>query len=345
MKSIICLILVALTWGESVGIYWQLMKSGRYNEAAARIETFLTESRRVSEAEKEEADALVQKARICQEMSENAQIVVIVDSVKTTKDKMVKTCHSIINASSLIRGDKRLMAVNGDIYRQYGNDEKERLSDVINTAQNENYPYEMADGVTLYFSSEGHGAIGGYDLFRTRYDSETFDYNEPQNVGMPFSSLGNDYLMMADDITGIGLWTTDWRQKGDTVMIYVYRLHESEGEMKEKKRMKDVEEEEEEDEMMCFVVNDTMIYSKIEDFRSAEASSLYYEMREMEHELKLAEMLMENMRKAVREAESDEELEMLKNEIDENERYVTGLKRKVKEMVKAIRQLEIKQYE
>lgn len=358
MKSIICLILVVLTWGESVEAYWQLMRAGRFDEAAAKIETYLNEGRRVSEIEEDEGAALIQKAQVCQEMKVAAKKVDIVDSIKVTKENMISACEQVMGGCKVMkredggtefvatRGNKRFMSIRGesgfDIYRQYGGDEKERLSDVVNTSHNEIFPYEMSDGVTLYFASEGHGSIGGYDLFKTRYDSESFDYREPQNVGMPFNSLGNDYLMMADDMSGLGLWATDWQQAGDTVMVYVYRL---EGRDEEKKAKATTNVGIDEEEVMRFVVNDSLIYTTIDNFRSSEARGLYLQMKEMEYDSMLAMMLLESMRMGILTAESDEEKEALIQDIIDNESYVSGLKQRLKEMVKTIRQLEIKQYE
>ncbi len=39
----------------------------------------------------------------------------------------------------------------------------------INTAGNEDSPYIHPDGVTLYFSSDGHPSLGGTDIFKSVY--------------------------------------------------------------------------------------------------------------------------------------------------------------------------------
>ena len=49
----------------------------------------------------------------------------------------------------------------------------------------------MADGVTIYYASDGEG-LGGYDIFVTRYNTNTDTYLVPENVGMPFNSPYND---------------------------------------------------------------------------------------------------------------------------------------------------------
>ena len=39
--------------------------------------------------------------------------------------------------------------------------------------------------------------MGGYDIFVTRYNSDTDNYLNPENVGMPFNSPFNDYMALS----------------------------------------------------------------------------------------------------------------------------------------------------
>ena len=68
----------------------------------------------------------------------------------------------------------------------------QKLPDLINTKYNEDFPYLSNDGKTLYFSSEGHNSMGGYDLFRTTWDAETNNYTEAVNLGYPVNSTDDD---------------------------------------------------------------------------------------------------------------------------------------------------------
>ena len=68
------------------------------------------------------------------------------------------------------------------------------LGEKINTAFNERAPFLHPDMRTLYFSSDGHGAIGSYDVWvtkRVREDSWT-EWTEPQNLGCGINSAGLD---------------------------------------------------------------------------------------------------------------------------------------------------------
>ena len=65
------------------------------------------------------------------------------------------------------------------------------LGDIINTAGDEFYPY-MRNDSTLYFASNGHGGMGGLDIFVSTLDS-LGEWTEPVNLKYPFNSIGNDY--------------------------------------------------------------------------------------------------------------------------------------------------------
>lgn len=65
------------------------------------------------------------------------------------------------------------------------------LGDLINTAGDELYPY-MRNDSTLYFASNGHGGMGGLDIFVTTLDS-LGEWTEPVNLRHPFNSIGNDF--------------------------------------------------------------------------------------------------------------------------------------------------------
>ncbi|MDE6826363.1 MAG: tetratricopeptide repeat protein [Paramuribaculum sp.] len=81
-----------------------------------------------------------------------------------------------------------------------------------------NYPFLMADGMTLYFASDGEGSLGGYDIYISRRDGDGF--LQPQNIGMPYNSPFDDYMLAIDEETGTGWWATDRNQLEDMVTIY-----------------------------------------------------------------------------------------------------------------------------
>ena len=85
-----------------------------------------------------------------------------------------------------------------------------------------NYPYMMPDGATLYFAAQGSESLGGYDIFMTRYDADEKRFLTPENVGMPFNSAANDYLLCIDEYYHIGCFVTDRNMPADSVCIYYF---------------------------------------------------------------------------------------------------------------------------
>lgn len=103
-----------------------------------------------------------------------------------------------------------------------GSTEEEDSLNMANAA----YPFLLDNGLTLYYASDSEASIGGYDIFIATRDSSTGDYLMPQNVGMPFNSPYDDYLMAIDEQNGIGWWVTDRNQIPGKLTVYVYKLPE-----------------------------------------------------------------------------------------------------------------------
>jgi hypothetical protein len=61
----------------------------------------------------------------------------------------------------------------------------------VNTAFDEDAPYIHPDGVTLFFSSNGHRTMGGYDVFFSE-KIEDKRWSEVQNLGYPVNTPSDD---------------------------------------------------------------------------------------------------------------------------------------------------------
>ncbi len=89
-----------------------------------------------------------------------------------------------------------------DIYRSFkigsGWTSPERLSNVINTEYDEDYPFILPDGKTLYFCSKGHNSMGGYDVFRSVWDKEKDNWSEPVNLDFAVNTPFDDILFVTD---------------------------------------------------------------------------------------------------------------------------------------------------
>ncbi|MDR9457663.1 MAG: OmpA family protein [Salegentibacter sp.] len=80
-----------------------------------------------------------------------------------------------------------------DIYKVDINDgvlgDPENLGENINTEQDESFPFIDEDG-TLYFSSNGHGGLGFFDIFRVNLKEQNA---EVENLGEPVNSNLDDF--------------------------------------------------------------------------------------------------------------------------------------------------------
>lgn len=70
------------------------------------------------------------------------------------------------------------------------------LGAAINTDESEEGPFVSKDGSTLYFSSRGHQAMGGYDLFKASINGDSF--GEVENLGTPINSSADELYVYQD---------------------------------------------------------------------------------------------------------------------------------------------------
>ncbi|TXB65989.1 OmpA family protein [Vicingus serpentipes] len=79
----------------------------------------------------------------------------------------------------------------------------QNLGYTINTAYNDDAPFIHPDNQTLYFSSEGHTSIGGYDIFYSKLD-EYGSFGEALNIGYPINTIDDNryFVLAADGKTG-----------------------------------------------------------------------------------------------------------------------------------------------
>jgi hypothetical protein len=69
----------------------------------------------------------------------------------------------------------------------------------INSPFSEDAPFIYANG-SMYFASEAHGSMGGYDIFYIKYDSIKGQWQEPVNMGYPINTTDDDrYYYVSKD--------------------------------------------------------------------------------------------------------------------------------------------------
>ena len=64
------------------------------------------------------------------------------------------------------------------------------MGKIINTAGNEKTPFIHSDSQTLYFASDGHPGVGGYDIFYSKFRDG--QWSEPINIGYPINTKFDD---------------------------------------------------------------------------------------------------------------------------------------------------------
>lgn len=71
------------------------------------------------------------------------------------------------------------------------------LGSTVNTPFNEDTPFISKDGLSLSFSSEGHGSMGGFDIFKSVFTSG--QWSKPTNIGYPLSTTDDDLAFQPFD--------------------------------------------------------------------------------------------------------------------------------------------------
>ena len=233
-----------------------------------------------------------------------------------------------------------------------------------------NYPFILGDGLTLYFASQGNGSIGGYDLFVTRYNTNTNSYLMPEQLGMPFNSTANDYMMVIDEAKGLGWFVSDRNQPEGKACVYLFipneyrqylqesendswliaraslhsirdtwqpgsdyaeqiRLAQTDLSSTEKKIIRDFE----------FIVNDRTIYYTLNEFRNAEAKSLYERVIGLRQQATTLEINLYEQRQSYSQGNTTVR-DQLKPSILQNERELRTLLTQINEWEKRTRNTE-----
>ena len=69
------------------------------------------------------------------------------------------------------------------------------VGETINTEWEEDSPFLSADGKTLYFSSQGHNSMGGFDIFYSTLGDDA-KWSDPVNIGYPLNTVEDDVFFV-----------------------------------------------------------------------------------------------------------------------------------------------------
>ena len=198
----------------------------------------------------------------------------------------------------------------------------------INESGNANYPFVLSDGVTIYYATDGEG-LGGYDIFVTRYNTNTDSYLTPENVGMPFNSPYNDYMYVIDEYNNLGWFASDRFQPEEKVCIYVFipnsskqtynyeamdpqqmirlaQIHSLKETWKDEntvaealQRLKEAINHKPQERRVVdfeFVIDDNTTYYLLSDFQSPKAKQLFQSYRQLEKDYLQQEDKLDGLR-------------------------------------------------
>ncbi|MCC7301954.1 MAG: PD40 domain-containing protein [Bacteroidia bacterium] len=89
----------------------------------------------------------------------------------------------------------------------------QNLGPTVNTPKNEDFPNISPDSKTLFFSSDGHTSMGGYDIFKAEADPSTGHFGQPRNLGFPINSSADNMNFRISDNGRYG-YIAALREKG-----------------------------------------------------------------------------------------------------------------------------------
>jgi len=364
----------------------------RFEESAQAYKSYMTTLSPTDNKADEYKDK-ISRAENAARLISRVEDITLVDSVVVNKDDFLRFYKFNSELGSLSREPIRLKghhrtdkikymtqrqdrvfysdSINGqmDIFTSYklldGWSQPTPVSDKINTQANENYPFLLADGVTIYFASDGANSIGGYDLFVSRYNPSTDSYLAPENIGMPFNSPFNDYMMVIDEQRKLGWFASDRYQPSGKVMIYTFIpnevktiIHSDDKDyLRRAAQLKtyrtvtnalpdnSVETDDQQhkaEKQIEFVINDSIVYTNINQFKSDEAIRLWNDLHKFSVELNGKVKDLAELRAKYARTENDSERSAMAPAIMELEKKNMEMKNQLSIKTIQVRNAEIK---
>ena len=376
---------------EAAAMYYQLYQ---FNKAANAYQMQIDEFMKAKKPQPESADSIkpfLAQAEKAARMLSRCENIQIIDSVIVNKNDFLnayiigdetgtfeKTNNTIVYENQLkdrrffAQKDKNgLFRLNTQVKIQDEWSEEKILNLTSDTEFDDNYPFVMPDGLTIYYASNGNGSIGGYDLFISRYNLNNDTYFAPTQMGMPFNSIYNDYMLVIDELNDIGYFASDRFQPENKVIVYTFIPNdiiipiENEDEQKLMDRAKitsirdswlpntnylgkleklkaDIEKERNKVKKdFNFVINDNIIYYTFTDFESDAAKNSFLQSKAMEESIKTLEEQLDTQRKAFAQGDNAQK-QSLRSPILANEQRLETMYQTYNKILVEIRNSEIR---
>lgn len=229
-----------------------------FSRAASQLALFNKTRKKAEEHNINEADDIERRLKIARNALAHVQDVVVIDSIAVPAADFFASYRIPASGGKILQADDiPIESVRDEASMAFSNEsgdflmwarpdsvgvlrivESTRLTDgtwqepvytpeKLNMEGDTDFPFLSSDGTMLYYASDGEGSMGGYDIFAATRDPQTGEYLDPLNLGMPFNSPADDYMMALDEENGVGWWATDRNHIPDMVTVYLYVLSDA----------------------------------------------------------------------------------------------------------------------
>lgn len=372
----------------------------RYEDAVACFEKYVTDLKRLKRPA-EEGERLLERSKARLRMLKGVEKVCVIDSFTVDKERFLEaykisgesgklhTYNAFFGTEGKHPGTVYETEIGNRIYYGDGSGQgtlsvfsRSRLGNEwgaarplpenINGKGNTGYPFVMTDGATVYYATDGEG-LGGYDIYVTRYNTNTDTYLTPENVGMPFNSPYNDYMYVIDEYNNLGWFASDRFQPVGKVCVYVFIPNTSKqtydyesaepGHIVRMAKLHSLKETWEDEEAVAaakkrleaalnyrpkqrramdfeFVIDDRRTYYLLSDFRSEEAREMFRQYQQLEKDCRLQREKLDAQREEYAQA-GESERAVMAPAIRDLEERVLQMALEMDSMRRGIRNAEI----
>ena len=216
----------------------------------------------------------------------------------------------------------------------------ELINEHLTSASDEIYPMLSSDGKSMYFASKGLYGVGGYDLYVSQWDEDTGDWSVPVNMGFPYSSPANDFLLAGSEDGGYTLFASDRDCPTDSVWIYVLEADN----MPVRSEMSDPDELSDLARLELSVSMDVTEEVKSDIPENADTRRYMDKMaqvRSLRDSISAYEDKMQEYRDRYAVVESEAEKNRLAELILKNESYIPEIQASLEEAMKELQEIEM----
>ncbi len=116
-----------------------------------------------------------------------------------------KEIYYVSKDKELTRGGKDILISRQDVKGKWS--KPQNISSLINTEYDEEGVFISSNGRYLYFASQGHNSMGGFDIFRSERLASGA-WSAPENLGYPINSPDDEVFYITDSEGIYGYYST-----------------------------------------------------------------------------------------------------------------------------------------